>query len=307
MTQYLLLIYTLIILACNNPNKNSDLIKESTVKDTITNVMPEIVYSNDTFSRDSVRHYSQLKNNSKSVLTVHVFVPLCDNENQGIVPVAPHLGDGSDLVKNLYWGAGHGMKSYFKYSNNWELLESEIYNNDTILERCVFRKKTASGLKILLVADAYKGDKMKTCLQDYLSCLAGKNKETIIIDKDTILIKSDADMLCFSGHNGLMDMDIEPVKTVDGIKREGVVISCYSGYYFNRFFRAAQAYPLVFTSGLLYPGAFILDDVISSWATGKSRNECRIAAGESYNRIMKCGRQAGINLFLSGWSGYDHL
>ncbi|MFT4759165.1 MAG: hypothetical protein ACI9XO_004463 [Paraglaciecola sp.] len=38
-------------------------------------------------------------------LVVPVFMPLCDNENQGIVPVNARRGDGLNLKSNLYWGA----------------------------------------------------------------------------------------------------------------------------------------------------------------------------------------------------------
>ncbi len=34
--------------------------------------------------------------------TIHVFVALCDNEHQGIVPVPKTLGDGKDACNNLY-------------------------------------------------------------------------------------------------------------------------------------------------------------------------------------------------------------
>lgn len=47
--------------------------------------------------------------------TIHVFVALCDNANQGIVPVPESLGNGQDPKSNLYWGAIYGLKSYFKY------------------------------------------------------------------------------------------------------------------------------------------------------------------------------------------------
>ena len=51
---------------------------------------------------------------------IHVLVALCDNENQGIVPVPAHLGDGADPNKNLYWGAAYGVKTFFSKSANWE-------------------------------------------------------------------------------------------------------------------------------------------------------------------------------------------
>ena len=45
------------------------------------------------------------------VRTVHVFVALADNQNQGIVPVPAGLGNGLDPAHNLYWGAAAGVKT----------------------------------------------------------------------------------------------------------------------------------------------------------------------------------------------------
>jgi len=44
--------------------------------------------------------YSQTNTSFK---TIHVFVALCDNVNQGIVPVSAKLGNGQDIKGNLYW------------------------------------------------------------------------------------------------------------------------------------------------------------------------------------------------------------
>ena len=43
--------------------------------------------------------------------TIHVFVALCDNKHQGIIPVRDELGDGDKPRWNLYWGALYGVKS----------------------------------------------------------------------------------------------------------------------------------------------------------------------------------------------------
>ncbi|MEM6697149.1 MAG: hypothetical protein AAF599_02045, partial [Bacteroidota bacterium] len=48
---------------------------------------------------------------SAQTQTIHVFVALCDNVNQGIVPVPEHLGNGQDANSNLYWGAAYGVKN----------------------------------------------------------------------------------------------------------------------------------------------------------------------------------------------------
>ncbi|HEX8651715.1 MAG TPA: hypothetical protein VF708_12820 [Pyrinomonadaceae bacterium] len=66
---------------------------------------------------------------------IHVIVALCDNEYQGIVPVPASLGDGDDPQTNLYWGAGYGVKSFFKKSKDWTLI-SEVRNpRHAVLER----------------------------------------------------------------------------------------------------------------------------------------------------------------------------
>ena len=82
--------------------------------------------------------YSQTK-------TIHVFVALCDNDNQGIIPVPSSLGNGQDPKSNLYWGAMFGIKSFFRYkSDNWEYIKSLGKIDAEILERILFKHKTKS-------------------------------------------------------------------------------------------------------------------------------------------------------------------
>ena len=45
-------------------------------------------------------------------VVIHVVVALCDNANQGIVPVPNKLGDGRDPGSNLYWGALYGLRTH---------------------------------------------------------------------------------------------------------------------------------------------------------------------------------------------------
>src|SRR6476661_8623706 len=58
----------------------------------------------------------KLHNNVK---VIHVLVALCDNINQGIVPVSARLGNGQDPTTNLYWGAAFGVKTFFSKSQQW--------------------------------------------------------------------------------------------------------------------------------------------------------------------------------------------
>ena len=52
-------------------------------------------------------------------MVVHVIVALCDNENQGIIQVPEHLGNGQDPNLNLYWGAIYGVRTFFARQGGW--------------------------------------------------------------------------------------------------------------------------------------------------------------------------------------------
>src|SRR5215212_8846369 len=54
----------------------------------------------------------------KKSRTIHVFVALCDNKYQGIVPVGKSIGNGQDPESNLYWGCDLGLRTYFKKKNS---------------------------------------------------------------------------------------------------------------------------------------------------------------------------------------------
>src|ERR671918_2808728 len=81
----------------------------------------------------------KIRNSSR---VIHVLVALCDNENQGIVPVPAHLGNGEDPERNLYWGAAYGVKTYFSRSKDWAKVAEFQEPKDDVLERIVFRHKT---------------------------------------------------------------------------------------------------------------------------------------------------------------------
>jgi hypothetical protein len=55
----------------------------------------------------------------------YVIVALCDNVNQGIVPVPAALGNGDDPARNLYWGARFGVKTHFNASREWRALRRQ--------------------------------------------------------------------------------------------------------------------------------------------------------------------------------------
>ena len=106
---------------------------------------------------------------------VHVFVALCDNDSQGIVPVPKKIGNGNDPDNNLYWGCGYGVRTFFKNSAEWKLDSKRKAVSPIILERCIFKHITQD---VYIIADGYKGDKIKTCNENFFKSASGNSTDT---------------------------------------------------------------------------------------------------------------------------------
>ena len=254
-----------------------------------------------TFDRTSIEKQLAAKYARKEPLRVHVFVPLCDNVNQGIVPTNATLGNGQNPTTNLYWGAGYGVKTHLKRAEGWKLLGQGKPAEAEILDRALFERTLANGSKIQLVADAYDGAHMAACIRDFYASLAGQKSGDAVAGTGSLPGWSAADLVVFNGHNGLMDIDVDVPARKDTRQRDAVVIACASKGYFLDPLSRLGGYPLITTTGLLAPEAYVLKGVVETWAALKTGAEVRIAAGTAYNTYQKCGIKGATNLFHSGW------
>lgn len=184
------------------------------------------------------------KVNRNGIRTVHVFVALCDNRYQGIIPVGKAIGNGQDPASNLYWGCDNGLKTYFKKkTSDWTLLKTEAKISDTILERLIFKHKTQN---VYLLAEAYNGKFIKPSTIDFLEAAAGENSEQFIYGKDSIYFGGASNLIAYIGHDGSMDFKLPLQKSsVNNGKRETIILACYSQYYFSPHIKNAGATPLL--------------------------------------------------------------
>ncbi len=230
--------------------------------------------------------------------TIHVYVALCDNKYQGIVPVNAKVGNGQDPVNNLYWGWGYGVKTYFSKSKEWTLIKSQALTGP-VLERLVFKHKKAN---YYLVADAYDGREMKTCVTGFLSGLSGISKDTIAIGDKVIGIKGNARLLAFVGHDGLMDFQLDQkFGQADSLKRDCIILACYSKNYFGPFVKQTGATPLLWTTNLMGPEAYTIHDAISGYINKEDAVSIQQRAAKAYASYTKCSVKAATKLLATGW------
>lgn len=230
---------------------------------------------------------------------IHVFVALCDNINQGIVPVPAKIGNGEDPANNLYWGAFYGIKTHFKRSKEWQFAGNVATKNKYILERCVFKHKIQN---VIIIADAYKGAEIRKTTEHFLAAASGANPEKINIAAQNFMAGGAADMLVYIGHNGLMDFSIDKsFKNVDGKRREAIILACASRNYFAEHLKVANAFPVLWTANLMAPEAYTLEAALAGWILNENHVKIRARAVSAYSKYQKCGQKAAENILVTGF------
>ena len=230
--------------------------------------------------------------------TIHVFVALCDNKHQGIVPVPAAIGNGQKPDTNLYWGCSEGIRSFFKKSKEWKLISTKGAES-IVLERLVFKHATKN---YYLVADAYDGQYIKECTKDFLNASCGNQKTTLEVDGKTLPIGGNSALLAYIGHCGLMEFQLpDTFVNTDGRKRDVIVLACCSKQYFTPYLKEANVNPLVWTTQLMYPGSFILHDALTGYIAGETNEAIRTRAAAAYAKNQKCSLKAARGLLVTGW------
>ena len=233
------------------------------------------------------------------VPVIHVLVALCDNVNQGIVPVPARLGDGDEPSTNLCWGAAYGVKTFFSKSESWTLIEDVTNPKPDVLERVVFRQKNGNAV---LVADAYQGSKMKDTVDDFFDAASGAKLENLDVNGSTIQILGSANLIVFVGHDGLMDFQIDKTfEKKDDQLRQVMILACASRNYFARPLRRTAAEPLLWTTNLMAPEAYILYDAVDGWLKKETGDQIRGRAAAAYAKYQKISRLSADGLFATGW------
>lgn len=209
---------------------------------------------------------------------VMVFVALCDNATQGIVPVPAKIGDGDKPADNLYWGCTEGFAGCFRASKSWKLQRKEAPADDRIFERMDFRHQSGD---VEVTAEAWRGSENRACLKAF----------------EAALVSGKYDLCAFVGHNVLMDGQVPPPVAKAAKSCDAMVLCCKSESYFKKRLQDYGVRPVLLTTQLMYPGSFLLRDALPVWAKEKPLEEIRQAAAGAYASNQKISRKSAAGVF----------
>ena len=231
------------------------------------------------------------------VKVAHVIVALCDNQHQGIVKVPARIGNGDDLVDNLYWGASLGVKSFFLHGKDWKLLSSTKPKRDDVLERVIFEHKRSGAI---MVADAYRGAEIKRATSDYFDFLSGNQAEATTIAGKKLTIGGGADMVAYVGHDGLMEWDVpRPVPAGNQHRPIAVALACKTQQFFTSHLQETGTKNYVLTKSLMAPEAYSLAAILDSWIKGQDAGHASLAASTAYAKYQKISLKAAQTVFVA--------
>jgi len=239
-------------------------------------------------------------------IVVHVVVALCDNVNQGIVPVPKALGNGQDPKSNLYWGALYGVRTHLPRSANWTRLDILRPADTRILERVVMYaevNRDQLAVPVYIVADAWDGAKIREAMITYLEMTAGRASETVTVKRhsETHALQAGgaSHVVVYVGHNGLMDFRLETPSPAskESPAKSAIILACASKSHFVDHLHTTGAHPLLLTTGLMAPEAYTLDSALRSWIAKGTTAAAIEGAARAYNRYQKCGVGPARRLF----------
>ena len=142
-------------------------------------------------------------------------------------------------------------------------------------------------------------------LEDFLNAAAGQRSSSFIIGQGDSNIEIQAgalaDMVCFVGHNGLMDCQPDYIPTPGAGDQPvcSVVLACQSQPYFSPLLHQVGCQPLITTTGLMAPEAYTLEAIITSWSAGSDKASIHNAAAQAYAKYQKCSLNAAQRLFTT--------
>ena len=212
------------------------------------------------------------------------------------MPVSRLLGNGADPRNNLYWGAMYGTKTFLRRSKAWDEVRTINITNGTVLQRIILKHRVTGAY---LVADAYRGVKIKEAIEAFFHAAAGNMPVVLKVDGGLIGTYGKADMIAYVGHNGLMDFQVTPAQKRNTAlpAPAAIVLACYSKRYFRDTLAKYGCKPMLLTNGRMAPEAYTLEAAIEAWLAGRGSQGMRGQAAMAYNKYQKCGIRGATRLF----------
>ena len=254
-------------------------------------------------------------------LVATVYVALCDNDSQGIIPVKNRsICNGDDPSKNMYW-KGNGISGYL-HSHGWRRVASVENPQENILVREIWKKRMVAGISLrhlgaprtfdaVVVANAYRGSRIHDAMKDYLKAVHTDVAEVV---RPSAGIEIEAggrsQVVGYVGHDYFMDVSegssahrdlLAPLKEHDSTLVRGTfALACISNEFVRPYVTRDNVYILAMNNFLTYPSAWTIGGILEGIAGGNDGEGIYRHGARQFARSQKCGLKWAYRAFSYG-------
>lgn len=247
-------------------------------------------------------------------LVITVYVALCDNDSQGIIPVKNRsICRGDDPAHNMYWATRGGLAGYLKRAG-WKRVLVEEPAGGPVLVRAVWRTSLASGgaladrgvsgrIPVVVVGLAYRGREIEAAMIDTFHAVHRDEPLRIDLgDGASIAAGGASHVVGYIGHDTFYDTG-EPEQLLaeaagdSALAKGAFALSCTG----DRLIRPGLVRPnvriLLLNRTLAFPGAWTVGGIARGLASGRSGAGIRREAAAAFSQGMGVSYGAALGGF----------
>jgi hypothetical protein len=250
-------------------------------------------------------------------LVITVYVALCDNDSQGIVPVKNRaICRGDDPANNMYWATRGGLAGYLKRAG-WRRVHTAEPAEGPVLVRAVWRSSLDTGGALAdrgvkgrttayIVGLAYRGREIRTAMIDYFPAVHGDAPLNGALETgESIAAGGASHVVGYVGHDYFYDTD-EPETllaeaTGDSAQAKGVfALSCSGHRLIRPGLQRSNVHILLLNRTLAFPGAWTVGGIAKGVALGQNGAGIRREAAVAFSEGMGISLGAALGGFAFG-------
>lgn len=231
-------------------------------------------------------------------LVATLYVALCDNDSQGIVPVKNRrVCRGDDPDRNLYWAAAGGLAATLKQAK-WQRVSLTYFAEGDLAVKAVWRKTFSPGgalrvrgvrepFHIFIIGRGYRGDHIRQAMMDYLDAVNRDGKMDEEVGGWRLKAGGASHVVGYIGHDYFYDVDdpapLLATRNGDSVLPKGTfALSCTGHVFIRRAIQRPNAHIFILNRTLGFPGAWTAEAVLAALADGKSMKEIHHCAAAAF-------------------------
>lgn len=238
-----------------------------------------------------------------------VYVALCDNDSQGIIPVKNRrICDGDDPARNMYW-VGKGALAGVAKKQKWKSVHRAEGSGDPLMIEQVWKRRMNPGgaladggvtepFDLYIVGLAYRGSRIHDAFVDFLSAVHEDDGRALEVDGRTLRYGGAGHIVGYVGHDYMMDVEpgskqlrgvLEATRGDSKLDKGVFALACAGDSWIRPFISRENVYLLALNVYLAFPNARTIEGILDGIAAGEDGGQVHRRAAKAFAKGQECG------------------